>query len=54
MFLSYIFKAEFQYFLPTCVYNVQELYPDTIFQAYVFPMCGTCLSHHMVFGFDVW
>ena len=54
MLLNYISKVEFQYFLSARVYIVQELYPDTIFQAYNFPMRATCLSQHTVFGFDVW
>ena len=54
MLLNYIFKVEFQYFLHACVYIVQELYPDTIFQAYIFPMRVTRLSHQTVLGFDVW
>jgi hypothetical protein len=48
MLLNYIFKVEFQYFLTARVYIVPELYPDTIFQAYIFPMCAMCLSHHTV------
>lgn len=51
MLLHCIFKVDFHYFLPTCVYNVQELYPDTIVQACIFPM--RAFSHHMVLGFDV-
>ena len=54
MLLNYIFKVEFQYFLPACVYIVQELYTDTLLQAYIFPMRATCLYLHTMLGFEVW